>query len=155
MGTVGWLLVVTIGIALGISIGRLWPGAGARLNELERERDAARENLRRYRQDVSAHFERTAELFDKVTADYRGLYEHLASGSRKLSAIPGESTELPLAEPERRRLGQLEPAAPEHVGARAAPEAANDDEPQSRDDAGGPDEPPADGPGAAGRRAAS
>jgi uncharacterized protein len=109
MGTVGWLLVVAVGIALGFSVGRLWPGAAAKLTQLQRERDAAREDLRNYRKDVSTHFERTAELFDKVTADYRGLYEHLALSARQLSAIRGESAEAPLAEPEQRRLA--EPAA--------------------------------------------
>lgn len=111
MGTVGWLLVVAIGIALGFSVGRLWPGSTAKVAELERERDAARTELKTYRQDVSAHFEATAELFDKVTADYRGLYEHLAVGARQLGAIRGEPVELPLAEPEMRRLAPLEPAS--------------------------------------------
>ena len=105
MGTLGWLLVVAVGIALGFSVGRLWPGSAAKITELERERDAAREDLQMYRQDVSTHFERTAHLFDKVTADYRGLYEHLAVGARQLGAIPGESVEARLAEPEQRRLG--------------------------------------------------
>ena len=105
MGTIGWLLVVVVGIALGFSVGRLWPGSAAKITELERQRDAAREDLRVYRQDVSGHFERTAQLFDKVTADYRSLYEHLAVGARRLGAIPGESAEARLAEPEQRRLG--------------------------------------------------
>jgi uncharacterized membrane-anchored protein YhcB (DUF1043 family) len=105
MGTLGWLLVVAVGIALGFSVGRLWPGSAAKITELERQRDAAREDLRTYREDVSNHFERTAQLFDKVTADYRGLYEHLAVGARRLGAIPGESVEARLAEPEQRRLG--------------------------------------------------
>lgn len=104
MGTVGWLLVVAVGIALGFGTGRLWPGNAARLTEMQRERDAAREELRNYRKDVSTHFERTAALFDKVTADYRGLYEHLARSAHQLGAIRGESVEIPRAEPERRRL---------------------------------------------------
>ena len=49
MGTVGWLLVVAVGIALGYSVGRLWPGSAAKLTALQRERDAAREDLRIYR----------------------------------------------------------------------------------------------------------
>ena len=110
MGTVGWILVVLVGIALGFSVGRLWPGSAARVTELERERDAAREDLRDYQQNVSTHFERTAELFDKVTADYRGLYEHLAMSARQLGAIRGEAVETPLAEPERRQLASAAPA---------------------------------------------
>jgi uncharacterized protein len=112
MGTLGWLLVVATGIALGFSVGRLWPGSAAKLSALERERDAAREEFEAYRQEVSTHFARTAHLFDKVTADYRGLYEHLAMGSRQLGAIRGEPVELPLAKPEGRRLAKTEPEPP-------------------------------------------
>lgn len=113
MGTVGWLLVIAVGIALGFSIGRLWPGQAARITELERERDEARDDLRAYRQDVSMHFERTAQLFDKVTHDYRNLYDHLALSARQLSAIPGESSEARLAEPELRQLGPVLPVPAE------------------------------------------
>jgi uncharacterized membrane-anchored protein YhcB (DUF1043 family) len=108
MGTIGWLLLVAIGIALGFSAARLWPGSSAKLTEMERQRDLAREDVKNYRAEVSQHFERTAELFDKVTSDYRNLYEHLAMSARQLGAIPGESgrsVEARLAEPEQRRLG--------------------------------------------------
>src|SRR5690606_38169489 len=104
-------LVVAVGIVLGYGIGRTWPGATARLTELQKERDAAREELREYRKDVSTHFERTAALFDKVTADYQGLYEHLALGARRLSSIRGESDDASLAEPELRRLAEPGAAA--------------------------------------------
>ena len=104
MGTLGWVLVVIVGIALGFSIGKFWPGSAKKMAELERDRDLARQDLQAYREDVNKHFARTAELFDKVTADYRGLYEHLAVGARQLGAIRGESTRQPLAEPEQRRL---------------------------------------------------
>lgn len=110
MSTVGWLLVVAVGIALGFSGGRLWPGSSARLTALERERNAAREDLQNYRQEVSQHFERTAELFDKVTSDYRNLYEHLARSERQLGAFRGESTGSSLAQPEQRRLTANAPA---------------------------------------------
>ena len=104
MSTLGWLLVVAIGIALGFSVGRLWPGSAARVTALEKERNEAREDLQNYRQEVGQHFERTAELFDKVTADYRDLYEHLARSERQLGAIRGESASSSLAQPEQRRL---------------------------------------------------
>jgi uncharacterized protein len=127
MGTVGWLLVVAVGVALGFSAGRLWPGTSAKITELERERDAAREDLNTYREEVGTHFEKTAELFDKVTADYRGLYEHLAIGARQLGAIKGEAVEAPsLAEPERRRLAatEAEPGPEERPDENAAGDAA-------------------------------
>lgn len=138
MGTLGWLLVVAVAIALGFSVGRMWPGSAAKLTELERQRDAAREDLQTYRQDVSSHFERTAELFDKVTADYRGLYEHLALGARQLSAIRGEAVEQRLAEPEQRRLATAVGEPPV-----AEPPVAEAD---TDDTTPGPDEEPRPGP---------
>jgi len=123
MSTVGWLLVVAVGIALGFSAGRLWPGSAAKLTSLERERNAAREDLQTYRQEVSEHFERTAELFDKVTTDYRDLYEHLARSERQLGAIRGESAGSSLAQPEQRRLGANPGAAAAAESAASAAEA--------------------------------
>ncbi len=111
MGTMGWLALVAVGLALGFAIGRLWPSRKAKLAELEQERDQAHTELGNYREEVSAHFERTAELFDKVTADYRSLYEHLALSARQLGAIQGETAERSLTEPEQRRLGAV--AAPQ------------------------------------------
>jgi uncharacterized protein len=123
MGTLAWLLVVAVGIALGFSVGKFWPGGTRRITSLEEELATARSALHTYRQDVSTHFERTAELFDKVTADYRGLYDHLALSARQLGAIRGEAVELPLAEPGRLRLGSLDAPAKEQPQEAADPPA--------------------------------
>jgi uncharacterized membrane-anchored protein YhcB (DUF1043 family) len=120
VGTIGWLALIAVGIALGVGIGRAWPVRTAKMAELEREKDQARNELGQYREEVSAHFERTAELFDKVTADYRSLYEHLALSARQLGAIEGESTPQPLEKPEQRRLGAA--ATPETPDARETSE---------------------------------
>ena len=104
MGTLGWILVVAVAVALGFSLGQLRSKSAGKIAQLTRERDAAREELGNYRREVDTHFERTAELFDKVTDDYRKLYDHLALSARQLGAIRGESAEVPLARPEQRRL---------------------------------------------------
>jgi uncharacterized membrane-anchored protein YhcB (DUF1043 family) len=133
MGTMGWLALVAVGLALGFGIGRLWPSRKTKLAELEQERDQAHKELGTYREEVSAHFERTAELFDKVTADYRSLYEHLALSARQLGAIQGEPAERSLTEPEQRRLG---PAATPHSPLDARPnDAAPDTEAETETDA--------------------
>jgi len=122
MSTIGWLALIVAGIALGFGIGRAWPSRKTKLAELEQERDQARKELGAYREEVGTHFERTAELFDKVTADYRSLYEHLALSARQLGAIQGEPAERSLTEPEQRRLAAgAAPQAP--VDAPQAPEA--------------------------------
>lgn len=125
MGTIGWLALIAVGIALGVGIGRAWPVRTAKMAELEREKDQARNELGQYREEVSAHFERTAELFDKVTADYRSLYEHLALSARQLGAIEGESTPRPLEQPEQRRLGAVAtPETPDAPETSETPEAS-------------------------------
>jgi uncharacterized protein len=58
--------------------------------------------LRRYKEDVSSHFEKTATLFNEVTGSYRNLYEHLADGSQRLGL--GPDAHLLQTSPERRRL---------------------------------------------------
>jgi uncharacterized membrane-anchored protein YhcB (DUF1043 family) len=125
VGTIGWLALIAVGIALGVGIGRAWPVRTAKMAELEREKDQARNELGQYREEVSAHFERTAELFDKVTADYRSLYEHLALSARQLGAIEGESTPQPLEKPEQRRLGAVAtPETPDAPETSETPEAS-------------------------------
>lgn len=57
-----------------------------RTRQLEQELDAARQELGSYRQDVNRHFLKTSLLFNKLTDDYREVYQHLASGAQKLCA---------------------------------------------------------------------
>lgn len=138
MSTIGWLALIVAGIALGFGIGRAWPSRKTKLAEIEQERDQARKELGEYREEVGAHFARTAELFDKVTSDYRSLYEHLALSARQLGAIQGEPAERSLKEPEQRRLGPaaaadapLEAEPPVTDEAAAEPPAEEEHEPAS------------------------
>lgn len=124
MATPAWLLLVVTGIVVGFLIGRSMRGSSAVIQELERERDAAREALRAHREEVDEHFARTAQLFDQVTSDYRSLYEHLALGARRLSALHGEAAPAPLEQPEQR---QLAPAAEESEAAEAGEAAPRDE----------------------------
>jgi uncharacterized membrane-anchored protein YhcB (DUF1043 family) len=64
-------------------------GLGYVLSGVKGQRDAAkadevRQELDRYRQEVSEHFGKTAEHFQAIGAEYRKLYEHMASGEASL-----------------------------------------------------------------------
>lgn len=136
MGTILWLCLVAAGIAIGVAIGRFWPLDALRTKTLEAERDAARQDLVGYREQVSDHFKRTGELFDRITADYRSLYEHLASGASELCDAPPR--DVLQAEPERRSL-KHDPAAAAAVStaalaAGATATAALADEPAAPDE---------------------
>ncbi len=117
MGTLTWLLIVAVGVIAGVAMGRFWPLDSLRMRTIEGERDSAREELQRYRQEVSTHFQRTGQLFDRITSDYRSLYEHLSSGAEQLCA-PSQADVLQ-AEPEQRKLALAHAQAAAAVGAAA------------------------------------
>ncbi|MEX0730044.1 MAG: DUF1043 family protein [Aquisalimonadaceae bacterium] len=102
MSTVIWLLVLLVAIAVAFFAGRYMAPRTERLRDMERERDAARTELRTYREEVNTHFEKTAHLFNEVTGGYRALYEHLAAGSQRLGLGPDAT--LLSARPEKRQL---------------------------------------------------
>ncbi len=102
MSTFSWLFVLLVAILVSFVAGRMAAPRTGRLKSLEQERDAANAELRRYREEVSAHFEKTATLFNEVTGSYRNLYEHLAEGSQRLGL--GPDAHLLQTSPERRRL---------------------------------------------------
>ena len=111
MGTLAWLFVLAVGIAVAFFAGRMSAPRTERLRNLERERDAAAGEVRRYQEEVNAHFEKTGKLFDQLTGDYRALYEHLADGAGRLGTT--DHGEVLQAAPERRKLGRDEDREPD------------------------------------------
>lgn len=78
------LLTLLLGILAGIGAGYvLFQGlerrraGGKTVAELKQEHEA-------YRELVQQHFSKTSDLFQNVTMQYRGLYDHLASGAQSL-----------------------------------------------------------------------
>lgn len=123
MGTITWLLIVAVGIIAGVAIGRFWPLDSLRMRTIEGERDSARAELENYRQEVSTHFQRTGQLFDRITSDYRSLYEHLSSGAEQL-CTPSQADVLQ-AEPEQRKLALAHAEAAAKTTPAEAPAAAS------------------------------
>lgn len=90
-----WMAVVlvalfAIGIGCGIFMGRNKDDSGDKIKRLEGELADAKAEMDGYRQQVGEHFGETAELFNKMTSDYRDLYQHLAGGAQQLcdSSVP-------------------------------------------------------------------
>ena len=82
MGTVEWIVLMSVGVlaglGLGFFLGRLdGRGNSQKLADVEAE-------LEEYRQNVSEHFSASAEHFQAIGRQYRELYEHMAAGSEKL-----------------------------------------------------------------------
>lgn len=90
-----WMAVVLvalfgIGIGCGVFMGRNKDDSGDKIKKLEGELADAKSEMDGYRQQVGEHFGETAELFNKMTSDYRDLYQHLAGGAQQLcdSSVP-------------------------------------------------------------------
>lgn len=84
-----------IGLGIGIIIGGLAVRYGNRKLRDQRhtqyELEKAKAELADYREELSNHFARSAELLDNMARDYRQLYQHMAKGSNDLlPKLPGE-----------------------------------------------------------------
>src|SRR5690554_1836663 len=84
-----WLLWAALaavaGIAIGFFAGRSSSAGVKRSMELDQELRAARDELERYRSGVVEHFTTTAQLINRLTADYREVYQHLSRGAQELA----------------------------------------------------------------------
>lgn len=86
-----WMVVVGVGLVtlvLGFMLGRIFSGNKSRMVELQMELDRVQTELADYKQDVEAHFDKTASLFVSMAGSYKDLFDHLSSGSERISAGP-------------------------------------------------------------------
>jgi len=103
-----WLAVaaaLVAGIAIGLLWNRLVGGSSSRgllrSREAQRQLDVMRQEQQHYRDQVSAHFQRTAELVNELTSNYRAVHNHLAQGARDLCPEAGDAlAHLPEPRPE-------------------------------------------------------
>lgn len=83
-----WLILASmlaVGILIGYFMGRSKGDTSApKVQELEDGIAQATQEMQDYRGQVTNHFEKTANLFNQLTNDYREVYEHLANSSEKL-----------------------------------------------------------------------
>ncbi len=83
-----WLILASmlaVGILFGFFIGRSKGDTSApKVQELEQSIAQANQEMQEYRGQVTGHFEKTANLFNQLTNDYREVYEHLANSSEQL-----------------------------------------------------------------------
>ena len=77
-----WIIGI-VALAIGGLIGFLIGRSGGDSNEQEKLEDVKQE-LENYKTQVAGHFEETAELVNKMTESYRGVYQHLATSAQTL-----------------------------------------------------------------------
>lgn len=80
--------VALVMLVLGFLLGRIFGGARSRVVELEMELARQQTELSDYKQEVEAHFDKTASLFVSMAGSYKDLFDHLSSGSERISAGP-------------------------------------------------------------------
>lgn len=111
--TTFWLAVLAaliIGFIAGAIVSRNLGSNPLRNRENQRAIDTLRQEQQHYRDQVTGHFQRTAELVNELTENYRAVHNHLAQGAREL--CPEAGSQLPhLPEP---------PAAAQQLGAASA-----------------------------------
>jgi len=83
-----WLILASmlaVGVLVGYFMGRSKGDTSApKVQELEESIAQANQEMQDYRGQVTGHFEKTANLFNQLTNDYREVYEHLANSSEQL-----------------------------------------------------------------------
>ena len=82
-----WIFTVIsllIGFSLGLIFSRLIPAGQEEKKELEQTLKEKEAELAKYKEDVSTHFSKTADLVNNLTDSYKSVHQHLASGVQAL-----------------------------------------------------------------------
>jgi len=96
MAWLGSAIILAIGGGAGFFVARQIKDK--RTLELEQQLETAQHKLSEYQSDVNRHFLKTSLLFNKLTDNYREVYEHLATGAQKLCNQKSITTALDLPE---------------------------------------------------------
>ncbi len=105
--SVGTLLV---GGVIGFFFGRSSLG-NRKQAVLAEELESSKNELEKYKADVSEHFEKTAELVGNLTQSYKDVHQHLAGGAQNLCNL--DSVDLMLAAALQPKLEQEVSSEPE------------------------------------------
>ncbi len=98
--------LLAIGVAAGYFLANAYLDRGR--SKLEEELEKARAELAAYRSSVDSHFIKTSQLFNRLTDDYREIYEHLATGAEDLCSQTAKAGAPHLDRPETRHLPAIE-----------------------------------------------
>lgn len=82
-----WLTAIAclaVGIVTGVIFASRLNASPSRVQELENQIRNLKENHTGYRDNVSEHFNMTADLVQHMTESYKEVYQHLASGAQDL-----------------------------------------------------------------------
>lgn len=130
----GAALIFAVGGAAGYLAAR--QSGNQYTRRLQEELEQARTALSTYRNQVDSHFQKTSELFSRMTEDYRQVYQHLAQGAQTLCGEKPElsSLNLPASNilPEAGQESAQTITLPDSGASEAASPGATDEEPSPR-----------------------
>lgn len=78
------LLLIGLGIVIGAALTKIL-NRGPNSTELQQKLEDTEEKLNNYQEDVSNHFQKTAELVNKLTLSYQEVHQHLSQGAQGLA----------------------------------------------------------------------
>lgn len=132
------ILIISIVAALAIGVGgglffsSMFGSANKRAKVLEDEVDKLKRDQAQYREQVSQHFQKTANLFQDMTEQYKTMYTHLAEGAEQLCS--GNTSPPALDLPEKPRLAeQTEDVAEAEMKAEATTAAEEEAQPEPQE----------------------
>jgi len=112
------IVAALVSLFLGFLVGRFAGGPRKRADQLAAELEEKKDEAARYRQEVDAHFDKTATLFVSMAGSYKDLFEHLSSGYEQLSDKSARDVfrdridaMLVGSTPEHRMIAESEPAS--------------------------------------------
>ena len=100
MEVVSIIIGIVIAGAVGFLAGRNFSSEAKDKARLEQEVQEKQAELDAFRNKVTSHFEKTADLFNQVSDSYQSLYDHIAKSSNQLCAAPSFQS-LPKKEQEK------------------------------------------------------
>lgn len=86
---------LAVGIAIGFVLAGRTTSNPEKISDLEQQLQELQRSHAHYREEVSEHFNMTAELVQQMTDSYKDVYQHLAIGARELCSGEVASKLLP------------------------------------------------------------
>lgn len=78
------LLLIAIGVIIGAALTKIL-NRGPNASELQQKLEDTEEKFNNYQQEVGNHFQKTAELVNKLTQSYQDVHQHLSEGAQGLA----------------------------------------------------------------------
>lgn len=123
----GGAIVFAIGSGTGFFVARQLKDK--RTLELEQQLQATQSRLSEYQNEVNRHFLKSSLLFNKLTDNYREVYEHLATGAQKLCNEKPLTTALNLPDTKILPTAAAAPAGTQAIAGEKSPARAANSNP--------------------------